>query len=340
LSEECSVAIETVEQAFEEFEKEVARVPDDENAAAKDLHPQIREEVEDHLAVDRHFLAGSYGRKTQAQKLKDVDIVVVLEDPDGVYAASASDTLEAVRKIVAASPLVRYTRVKVRAVKALLHDHEFSIDIVPALALSWGDGLRLPRNLPDEGYDDWTDENPGGQISAAREKNKETGGIYVPATRVIKTWNQRFPTAKPLRSYHAESLLYHALTDPCTLPEAALAFFDHAYTALAPYSYTECPGNPGRYVDDRLSEEDRAAAREKIDAARAKANAAADIEDPGEAMDAWVKVFGSGFPSPSTQPDAIARALRSGSSFAIGSGLSTSHEADSRPIIAGRSWKR
>jgi hypothetical protein len=50
---------------------------------------------------------------------------------------------------------------------------------------------------------------------------------------VIKTWDQRFPTAKPLRSYHAESMLYHALTGHCTLPEAALAFFDHAYNALA-----------------------------------------------------------------------------------------------------------
>jgi predicted nucleotidyltransferase len=334
------VAIETVEQAFEEFEKEVARVPDDENAAAKELHPQIRKEVEDNLAVDRHFLAGSYGRKTQAEKLNDVDIVVVLKDPDGVYAASASDTLEAVRKIVAASPLVRHTRVKVRAVKALLHDHEFSVDIVPALAPAWGDGLLLPRNLPDEGYDDWTTENPGGQITAARDKNKVTGGIYVPATRVIKTWNQRYPTAKPLRSYHAEALLYHALTSTSTLPEAVLAFFDHAYNALAPYTYTQCPGNPGRFVDDRLSEEDRAAAREKIDTARAKANAAAELDDPGKAMDAWVKVFGSGFPAPSTQPDAIAKELREGATFAIGSGLSTSREPDSRPIIAGRSWKR
>ena len=95
--------IETVEDAFQRFERNTARVPDDENAAAKEVHPQIRRQVEADLAVDRHFLAGSYGRKTQAQKLKDVDIVVVLEDPDGVYAASASDTLQAVRKVVTAT---------------------------------------------------------------------------------------------------------------------------------------------------------------------------------------------------------------------------------------------
>src|SRR4051812_39830143 len=216
--------IETVEDAFQRFERNSARVPDDQNEDAKSVHPEIRKAVSAEFPDTEHFLSGSYGRRTQAMKLKDVDIIVVLEDPNGEYAASASGTLGAVRKVVSDHELVRTTRVSVRAVKAFLHDYEFHVDIVPALMPAFGDGLRLTRNIPNQGNDDWTLEAPKGQLQTAKDKNQDTGGIYVPATRIIKSWNQRYPTAKPLRSYHAEAILWHALTGKTTLNEAVLAF--------------------------------------------------------------------------------------------------------------------
>lgn len=332
--------IANTDQAFDAYEKQTARVPDDENADAKAVHPDIRKAVCDKLTADRHFLAGSYGRKTQASKLKDVDIIVVLKDDDGAYRSSASDTLKLVQEAVTTCDLVRTTRVSVRAVKAFLHDYEFHVDIVPALEPAFGgSGLDLTRNLPDEGFDDWTTEDPGGQIDASFEKNKATGGIYIPAVRVIKSWNQRFPTAKPLRSYHAEAIMFHALTDKCTLQEAVLAFFDHAYDALAPEGRTLVPGSTSRYVDDRLKDDDRKVAREKVEAAREKAHAAAEEEGEGKKMDAWVKVFGQSFPAPSTDPDAIAMGLREGSAKAVGAGFSVGSTGE-REVIPGRSWSR
>src|SRR5215216_861026 len=182
-------------------------------------------------------------------------------------------------------------------------------------------GLELTRNLPKEGCDDWTTEDPKGQLQAAKDKNKDTGGIYVPAARVVKAWNQRYPTAKPLRSYHAEAILCHALTGKTTLDEAVLAFFDKAYELLAPGARTLVPGSYTRYVDDWLSDEDRAKACEKVEAAREKAHEAAEKDDPGEAMDAWVKVFGTSFPAPSTDPDVLAEGLREGTAKAVGAGF-------------------
>lgn len=190
-------------------------------------------------------------------------------------------------------------------------DYEFHVDVVPALKRGFGEGLYLARNIPDENLDDWSLEYPEQQLKACPDKNRATGGLYVPATRVVKAWNQRYDPTKPLRSYHAEALLYHGIGDAKTLKEAVLAFLDHAYDTLAPGKLTATPGAPsGRYVDDRLAADDRKAAREKVEAARKKAHEAADIEDSGTAMKAWVKVFGNGFPSPTTEPDAVDAALR------------------------------
>jgi hypothetical protein len=331
--------ITNVEDAFKSFERDTARVPDNENKDGKAVHPKIRKAVTDAFPNTEHFLSGSYGRRTQAVKLKDVDIVVVLEDPNGGYKASASKTLEAVREVVSDHELVRTTRISVRAVKAFLHDYEFHVDIVPALVSPLGSGLQLTRNIPDDGLDDWTLEDPRGQLEAAQDKNKATEGVYVPAARIIKAWNQRYPTAKPLRSYHAEAILWHALSGKSTFEAAVLAFFDEAYDLLAPGARTLVPGSQTRYVDDRLADEDRAKAREKVEAAREKAHDAADQDDTGEAMDAWVKVFGTSFPAPSTNADALAAGLREGTAKAVGAGFAVGGLGE-RETIAGRSWSR
>jgi hypothetical protein len=329
--------ITSVEDAFKSFERNTARVPDGENTDGKTVHPEIRKAVTDAFANTEHFLSGSYGRRTQAMKLKDVDIIVVLQDPDGRFKASASATLEAVREVVSDHELVRTTRISVRAVKAFLHDYEFHVDIVPALASPLGSGLQLTRNIPEDGLDDWTLEDPRGQLGAAQEKNKATDGIYVPATRIIKAWNQRYETAKPLRSYHAEAILWHAVSKKSSFEDAVLAFFDKAYDVLAPGARMLVPGSQTRYVDERLADDDRAKAREKVDAAREKAHDAADKDDPGEGMDAWVKVFGTAFPAPSTDTDALAAGLREGTAKAVGAGFAVGGLGEREPIAA-RSW--
>lgn len=336
-----SKSIDTVEDAFDWFERNVARVPDDENADGKSVHPEVRKSVCEALDVEHHFLSGSYGRKTQAKKLKDVDIIVVLKDDDGAFYASACETLEKVRRALEGCDLIRRRHISVRAVKCFLEDYEFHVDIVPALKRGFGEGLHLTRNIPDENRDDWSLEYPEQQLKTCQERNKATDGLYLPATRVVKAWNQRYDTTKPLRSYHAEALLYHGIGDAKTLQEAIVAFFDHAHDALAPSKLTATPGAPsGRYVDDRLDADDRKAAREKVEAAREKAHEAADIDDPGQAMEAWVKVFGTSFPSPTTKPDAVDAALRAGRAFAVGTGVRVGKTEGSRDYISGRSWSR
>jgi hypothetical protein len=332
------MTISSLEQAFVEFESTVARVPDDDNTSAKEVHPQIRQAVASELSVETHFLSGSYGRKTQAKSLKDVDIIVVLKDDDGAYFRSASDTLEAVRKAAKTSELVKPAHVSVRAVKCFLPDYDFHVDLVPALRRT-ASGLYLTRNLPEEGYDDWTLEDPEAQKKASGDKNKETDGRHIRLVRIIKAWNQRYEK-KPLRSYHAEALVHLSHTKGMDYAEAVTAFFDTAYDRLAPGQKTPTPGCPGRYVDDRLKDDDRAEARDRVAKARTHIHAAVAETDPAKAMEHYVKVFGSGFPAPSTNSDVVAKALAEGTARATGAGLTTNPSPGTRPVTSGRSWRR
>jgi hypothetical protein len=335
-------SIKTVDEAFEWFEKNVARVEDDDNQNAKNVHPEIRRAVCDAMDVERHFLSGSYGRRVQAVRLHDIDVLIVLSDEDGGFFADAHKTLLRVQDALRQCDLVRQARPpSVRAAKALLHDYEFHVDIVPAIKSEASKGLYLARNIPDEGLNDWTLEYPEQQLQACRDKNKQTKSLYVPATRVVRAWNQRYPTVKPLRSYHAEALLYHSIGHAESLQDATLAFFDHAYEMLAPGRLTATPGAPaGRYVDDRLSQADRTNAREKVEQARRKAREAAETDDSGKAMEAWAKVFGDKFPSPDTHPDLVEAALRSGRAAGVGASIRAARNAGGRDLIPGRSWSR
>ena len=239
------MTIDTVQQGFERFEAASVRVPDAENKAAKEVHPLIRGTLEQELdqLLLESFLSGSYSRRVQVVKLNDVDIVVVLDDPDGDFANSADAALEVVRKAAKGSELVRRTRKGVRAVKLFLCDHEFTVDLVAALRPASSDGLLLARHLPEEGLDDWTLAHPKGQKQAAVDKNERCDGIYVPAVRLVKYWNGG--EGKPLKSYHAEAILWHALDGPSGYAEAMVRFFDEAYARLAPGASTPDPGAPG-----------------------------------------------------------------------------------------------
>ena len=233
--------IESQQQAFEKFERKTVRVPDSDNSEAKRVHPEVTGTVKEKLdTVVNTFLSGSYSRKVQVVRLNDVDVIVVLAEPEGKYSRSARAALEDIRTAAESCDMVLDTELGVRAVKLVLRDHEFTVDLVAALEPENGeDGLLLARHLPDEGHDDWQLLNPKGQRKAASAKNDECDGVYVPGVRTVKFWNEGLD--KPLRSYHAESILWHTLDGPVEYPELVVRFFDEAYERLAPGATTPDP---------------------------------------------------------------------------------------------------
>lgn len=336
------MSITTVQQAFEEFEKDKVRVPSWQNDRAKEVHPDIREAVEADLGelFERAFLAGSYARKVQTVRLKDIDIIVVLNDPDGTFNVSANAALERLRQAAKTCDIVAGTRKGVRAMKLTIDGEEFTVDLVAALEDPFGD-LRLARYLPNEYFDDWTSANPQGQLDAHWQKNKDTEGIFIPTVRIVKYWNQRtkYNGKNAMPSYLAESMLFHALTSKLGYADAVAKFFRAAETHLAISSPTvSCPGSPGNKVDERLDDARRQFALEKVQDALVHVDEALAQDEPADAMDCWAKVFGPAFPAPSGDTSALAAALRSGTAVAKGTGISTGG-ASGRQVINSRPWR-
>jgi predicted nucleotidyltransferase len=337
------MSVTTVQQAFEEFEKSKVRVPNWQNDRAKEVHPAVRAAVETALGdlFKRAFLAGSYARKVQTVRLKDVDIIIVLNDPDGTLEASADAALERLREAAKTCELVELpTRKGCRAVKLTIKGEEFTIDLVAALEDAFGN-IRLARVIPADDLDDWTSAHPQGQLDAHWQKNEDTEGVYLPAVRIVKYWNQRtkYKGKNALPSYLAESILFHAMSAKVDFDEAVLAFFrateNHLSSAIPSVT---CPGSPSNYVDERLDDERREAALKKVQEALAHAEAAVAESDAGAAMDLWVKVFGDAFPAPSGDTSALAAALRSGTAVVKGASISTVANGG-RPIIESRPWR-
>lgn len=336
------MAVETVQDAFVEFEKKAVRVTPAENDRAKDVHPTIRDAVEKALGdlLAQSFLAGSYARKVQTVTLHDIDVIIVLNDPDGTFAASADAALERIREAAKECEIVAGTRKGVRAVKLTIDGEQFTVDLVAALEDPFGE-LKLARRKPEDGYDDWTPARPRGQTDAHWQKNKDTDGAFVPAVRIIKYWNQRkrHNGKNALPSYLAESILFHAITGKCDFADAVVMFFRAAQMHLSSsFPTVTCPGDPANYVDAMLDDDRRQTALDKVTVALEQAEDAAAEEDPKTAMDLWVKVFGPAFPAPSGDTSQLATALRSGTAVAKGAAISTDPEGG-RQVIESRPWR-
>jgi len=330
--------VESQQQAFEKFERGAVRVPDSDNSEAKRVHPEITGAVKEKLeTVIETFLSGSYSRKVQVVRLNDVDAIVVLADPEVRYSGSAKAALEDIRAAAEGCDIVLDTDLGVRAVKLVLRDHEFTVDLVAALEPENGeDGLLLARHLPDEGHDDWQLLNPEGQRKAASAKNGECNGIYVPGVRTVKFWNQGLD--KPLRSYHAESILWHALDSPVEYPKLVVKFFDEAYERLAPGATTPDPGAPNADpVDKRLEDWERAAARSRVEDARRIAHEASEKEDLEESLERWADLFGPSFPTSGTSANNLGAALGAGMTGIQGPGV---RPGKGREAIKPRSWRK
>lgn len=334
------MAAESVQQVVERFEREVVRVAKSENDAAKEVHPLIRDWMAKNLPeLLESFLSGSYSRRVQVVRLNDVDVILVLDDPNGSFRESADSALEAISVAASGCELVRSATKRCRSVRLTLHDHEFTIDLVAALEPPTGTpGLLLARRIPEENLDDWSLGHPRGQRQAAIDKNDQTGGIYVPSVRLAKYWLGTVwgEGHKDFRSYHAESVLYWALNERADYPKIMTTFFDAAYDALAPGVLTPDPGAPATYVDERLDPNERRNAREAVERAREAAHAASEIEDVDTALDAWTEVFGSAFPAPSTSADRVGASMRARTAGVVGAGVSAGR---GRPVIESRPWR-
>ena len=329
-----------VQRAFDEFERTAVRVPDDQIAAAQDVHPQIRSVVAKELDLPRgaSFLSGSYARRVQAHHVHDIDVIIVVPDADGSFRNDPLEALEAIRAGAKASDLVRLTRLAARSVKLFLSAHDFTVDLVAALEVPGTDELDLAFHIPDEGVSTWTRAHPRGQTRAIRAKNAQCDRMFVPCVRLVKSWNRHVwgHSKSPLRSYHAEAILHLAFDHRLDYADAIHRFFQTAFARLAPGVQTPDPGFPRASVDDRMDDDERQRARDAVERALEHVERARAAVDAGEALNAWAQVFGPSFPAPCNDAARLRTALQSGGAGAKGDGLVV---AGGRRLTGSRSWR-
>lgn len=329
-----------MQEAFERFERETVRVADEEIAVAKAVHREIR----DHIAsgvddVTRTFLVGSYARRTQAGKLKDIDIAIEMSLQRG--ARPASEALVDLAAVAQHHPRVASVQMGARAVTLDLHLEPpciFTLDLVPVLPRH-GRGMLLARRFPEDGLDDWSVAYPEEQIAAAKERSDEVGPFYRQFVRLVKYWNGGYAKEKrPLgSSYYAESIAWHAIRQREPFAEALVRYLDDACTFLAPGAPLADPGSGVSDVFERLEPRRRLVMRKAVDSARREAHAALHLGDSEEALVAWQRFFNEGLGAATGAVEKLRAALTAGTATAVGAGVSAT--ASGRPIARSRSWR-
>lgn len=191
--------------------------PSDERAeAAADIPAKVREYLkacDDVKTVAPHSrLAGSYARHTAIKDIKDVDIVLLVDETylDEAPEVVLNDLYRALKGLPEAledSGVVEAAcRHQRRSVHVELVQQEFCLDVVPAVAT---DGLDQPLQIPDRDWEKWIETDPlgyGGSLSVLNQAQKEK---VVPLAKLFKHWRDVQMIYLRPKSYWLEVLTYH-----------------------------------------------------------------------------------------------------------------------------------
>ncbi len=274
------------------------------------------------------FLSGSYNRGTKIFPLDDIDVMIVL-DGTGLFPISSGIVLDATINGSGeeSNPILQYLGVdgfldsrKVidlfwkalnnshksstvskdgQAVNIWLDSYGMGIDVVPCFHVipnnSEQDFYYIPRG---KNASDWMMTNPKIDLSISDNLHNIHNNLFKGVVRLVKYWN-RVSNKDRLRSYHIETMVWHAFDDYAEVMETyetGLArFFIHASAILE----SGCPDKTslGGPVDTYLSEENRNLSIVETDLALEILRVAYldPVSNDNIRLDAWRELFGDKF---------------------------------------------
>ena len=263
-------------------------------AAHETVRQQLRTDSEFKEAHKDTFLSGSYARHTAINDINDVDVICII----------AVDRLITAPDVVLAwtqSILAKYYKetkrqgrsVGVQAAKGVW------LDIVPATPMAEDDG---PLWIPDREAKVWVATHPRGQIKAATDKNKATGGYYVQVVKLMKYWRDQLSTeaCKP-KSYILESLVHRTIGFPSSHAAGVVNVLEGMESSYGAYRGTgrvpsiPDPGYASVNVAKHWEPDDFTAFMNQVKTAAVTARKALDSQDEGESRKLWRQLFGSRF---------------------------------------------
>ena len=188
----------------------------------------------------RTYVNGSVAHGDALTPLADVDLGVVIPNPDGIYGPGKrgprelkARAAEAIR--TALKPTYGDLAVEVegrkRSILIRFRDPvapgrpDFTADVIVAIDNPARAGLYIPR------WDSWDRSHPEKHTDMVLTAIDATEVAYARIVRLLKHWSRQHD--KPLCSWHIKALALGCITEPTTLLAGLLSWFRYAAEQLA-----------------------------------------------------------------------------------------------------------
>lgn len=284
----------TVPQAFDHLIRGFELTEREQNEATRQSNV-LRDNLRASLAIVHDFLSGSYRRRTAIRPLKDIDLVLVLDEVKhrALRAEPPQKTLLLVRDALArAYPNASPPRLQARSVNIDFRGTDIGYDVVPAFRHDGGGYL-----IPDHERGSWIRTDPDRHREACIAANRAAGNMLNALIKMAKAINARHH--RPLRSFHLEVMAYSAFPSrPGSYPGGLRQLFVH----LSDRVLQSCPepSGLGPKIDQGMTSENRGELRRILQQwakCAAEALAAAERGDAAAAHERWSQLFGPAYPA-------------------------------------------
>ncbi|SDO57074.1 Nucleotidyltransferase domain-containing protein [Nakamurella panacisegetis] len=254
--------------------RERIQVDDAELTEARRRRGRIQTALKEEFGPDcRVYLNGSVAHGDALTPLTDIDLGVVVPNPDGEFGPYANGPAKlqdraanAIRDALKGEfPLLRViTGGRKRSVYVAFgapvdpNESDFSADVIVAIDYPWGNGLWIPN------YETWDRSDPEAHTRLVRDAIKLSNVNYTRTVRLLKHWVRRH--SKLLCSWNIKALGLSCITGELNQLDGMVAWFDYA---IADLSRRETP-DPAGVAGPISIPGDRAEVVGRLTTARAK----------------------------------------------------------------------
>lgn len=187
----------------------------------------------------RVYVNGSVAHGDALTPLTDVDVGVVIPDPDEEYGPGKKGPtalMEKAARVIREElrPTYGELRVEVAGRKRSIlikfnnavsdRAEDFTADVIVAIDYPDGPGLLIPR------WTGWDRSHPEEHTRLVRSAIKDTKVAYAHIVRLLKRWNRA--NGKPLCSWNIKALALGCITTPTTQLQGLVTWFTYAIAEL------------------------------------------------------------------------------------------------------------
>lgn len=228
----------TLEQLLRDARAAI-EVSDEELVEARTRRSAIIKCLESEFAGSRSYVNGSVAHGDALSPLSDVDLGVVVPDPDRQYGPAGDGPgalIERAAQAIREGLKEQYEDLQVeyknrrRSILVRFRDpvtpgaQDFTADVIVAVDYPQGDGLYIPKD------DSWDRSHPEEHTRLVLRAIKDTDSVFARVVRLVKHWNKHHK--EPLCSWNIKALALGCLSGPMTELEGLAAWYEYAAAEL------------------------------------------------------------------------------------------------------------